>query len=166
MPLVKSLLVSILLCFPLSAVACAYHVGGESEDGPVLPGSTDLVLNTFYAQQKGSIAKLEPLQGMQGYLRASWWLKLLFEQLEDAGINDVYVVIADVQLWSKMDEQALLNGGIDIEIPEDRSNTIVLSEAALSALVTQSIDIPQAIHLGIFQVYQDTLGLKDKLLQI
>lgn len=164
MSVVKTFLVSILLCFPLPVLACAYHVGGESDGGPVLPGSTDLVLNTYYAQQKGSIAKLEPLEGMQGYLRVSWWLSLLFQQLEEVGINDVYVVIADVQMWSKMGEQTRANRGIDIDIPEDRTNTIMLSEAGLNALVTQSIDIPQAINLGVLTVYQDNLGITEKLI--
>ncbi|MBC7003542.1 hypothetical protein BIZ37_13330 [Photobacterium sp. BZF1] len=165
MSFIKNYLVSMLLCFPLSVFACAYHIGGESEDGPILPGSTDLVFNTFYAQQKGSIDTLEPLEGMQGYFRVSWWLNLLFQQLENAGIHNAYVVIADVQLWSKMGEKTQFNRGIDIEAPEDRSNTIMLSEAALSALVTETIDIPQAINLGLLRVYQDNLGFTGKLLQ-
>lgn len=164
MLLVKSFFISVLLLFPLSALACAYHVGGESEGGAILPGSTDLVLNTFYAQQKGSIAKLDPLEGRQGFLRVSWWLNLFFQKLKDAGIKDAYVVIADVQLWSKMGEEAQFNRGIDTDIPRDRSNSIVLSEAALHALVSQAIDIPQAIDLGVMTVYQDNLGITEKLL--
>ncbi|GAL15348.1 hypothetical protein JCM19233_6366 [Vibrio astriarenae] len=106
---------------------------------------------------------LDPLQGTPGYRRAAWWLTVLSKQLEAKGVQEINLVIVDVQLWSRM--KVIPHGiELDIQIPDNRSNTLMLSEAALSALVNETLSFDQALQLRVVQIHQDNIGIREQLL--
>ncbi|WP_026971825.1 hypothetical protein [Aliagarivorans marinus] len=152
-----------MLVLPSIAYPCRFHSGSESADGPILPGSSDIILQSHLAQQTGEMTPLAPLSGMRGYRRAAWWLTLLSRRLEALGLADLHIVIVDAQMWSQMSSRHQQSVLLDIEAPIDRANTVMLSEAALAALVNQSLSFEQAMNLRVMQVYRDELGIREQL---
>lgn len=159
----RCFLAAVLLVLSASVFPCRFHAGGESADGPILPGSSDIVLQSYLAQQTGEMEQLERLDGMPGYRRASWWLTLLSRQLEEKGLTNLYVVIVDAQMWSKVGASMQMSMELDIAIPEDRTNTLMLSEAALGALASQTLNFEQALDLRVMQIHQDRNRLAERL---
>ncbi|WP_394245321.1 hypothetical protein [Vibrio astriarenae] len=156
--------VFVLTTYSIAANAVRFHAGGESADGPILPGSSDIVLQSFLAQQTGEMETLDPLQGTPGYRRAAWWLTVLSKQLEAKGVQAINLVIVDVQLWSRMKSNTHMGIELDMQIPDNRSNTLMLSEAALSALVNETLSFDQALQLRVVQIHQDNIGIREQLL--
>lgn len=112
-----------VLLFSSIAFSCPFHMSMEYDDNsPVLPGTMQSVLAGMYAEQTGLINPVVTLEGIPAFQRASWWLNLFSRKLEKQGVNNVYILLADVPLWSSY---GISNEGkleVDINPPEDYAN--------------------------------------------
>jgi len=75
--------------------------------------------------------------------RAQWWLTLLNKQWPDKAAAESYIYLVDSQL---------LNGlTIHVPPPENAQQVMLLSEAALGALINNELSYEQAHELQIVQ---------------
>ena len=134
------------------------------DNSPVLPGTMQLVLAGMYAEQTGVINPVVTLEGLPAFQRASWWLNLFSRKLEKQGVNDVYILLADVPLWSSY---GISNEGkleVDINPPEDYANTIMLTHVGLQAIIEGNISMQEAFDNNIILIHKDQSKLKEKLI--
>jgi len=134
----------------LPVQACSYDGQFNNPFTESFPGSLDIAMATQSALEDNQLNKVDKLDGTQGLRRVSWWLKLMAEQHADELESVAYIYLVDSHLWSKV------NKGSQIEVhtvPEsdNPSSVMLLSEAALYALVHNRIDFDSASQLGIIR---------------
>ncbi|CAM2861489.1 hypothetical protein [Vibrio rarus] len=132
----------------LPAQACSYDGQFNNPFTESFPGSLDIAIATQHAIDNNHLTKIDKLEGKQGLRRTSWWLQLMAEQHADALESVAYIYLVDIHLWSKV------NPGKPMEIHatpqvENTTSVLLLSEAALYALVYNSVDFDRATQLGI-----------------
>ncbi|MGF1752754.1 hypothetical protein L4C33_04055 [Vibrio makurazakiensis] len=137
----------------LPVQACSYDGQFNNPFTESFPGSLDVAIATQSALEGNQLNQIEKLDGNKGLRRASWWLKLMVEQHADEFESVSYIYLVDSHLWSKV------NQGNQIEIhstppkPNNQSTVMLLSEAALYALVNDKTDFENAARLGIVHHY-------------
>lgn len=135
----------------LSVQACSYDGQFNNPFKESYPGALDIAIATQDALSDESLEHIKVLEGAQGLRRASWWLTLMTKHNANDLESVSYIYLVDSHLWSKVS-----NGDqIEIHVPpnsDDASSVLLLSEAALQALVSQKVDLQSAIELGIAQI--------------
>ncbi|WP_394242178.1 hypothetical protein [Vibrio astriarenae] len=111
-------------------------------------------MNTVYRQNQGQISSIKPLEGTAGYQRVSWWLQLFATQLQDHTIEPTPILIVDIAMWAQYQLDSRPNVILDTGRPDDVSNTIILTQAALNAIVQRQISFSQAAKLGLIDIYK------------
>ncbi|MFW7525467.1 hypothetical protein ACODM8_15210 [Vibrio ostreicida] len=142
-----------LLAFTISCTsfvtrACTYDGQFRNPFAESYPSSIDVAISTFDALNTGRIQDVKPLKGQQGLTRASWWLKLFINKYENELKSVTYIYLIDSHLWSKVSR----DNRLDIHIPTpfmEKEPVLLLSEAALNALVNGNVDLNGAKILGI-----------------
>ena len=130
--------------------ACSYDGQPNNPFTESFPGALDIAFATSDAFDSKQLVAVEALTGPKGLRQVSWWLKLMAKQYAKPLESVTYIYLVDSHLWSTLSEE----NGIDVHTSpalDDRVSVLVLSEAALSALVHGEIDFDQALSLGIIQ---------------
>ncbi|MGL4828795.1 MAG: hypothetical protein ACRCXG_05800, partial [Vibrio sp.] len=122
-------------------LACSYDGQFNNPFAESYPNSLDVALATREAIVSKKINQPKRLSGVQGFSRAQWWLNLLNRKwpAELGEINYIYLV--DTQLWSQRQSGQLK---IHVPAPEGAQKVLLLSEAALAALVGNDITFEEA----------------------
>ncbi|MDA0147966.1 hypothetical protein [Vibrio sp. LaRot3] len=151
----KALITALALIFSasisVSAVACSYDGQFSNPFTESLDGSLDVAFATREALDSKRLSSLEPIEGQKGLRRASWWLTLMVKEYQKELHSIGYIYLIDSHLWSK------LGGSQRIKIhssPEDtrQAKVLLVSEATLYAIVSNELELNNAIELGLVKV--------------
>lgn len=127
-------------------LACSYDGQFNNPFAESYPGSLDVALATREAIISKKINRPQKLSGVQGLARAQWWLNLLHRKWP-AELDEVsYIYLVDSQLWSQRQSGQLK---IHVPAPDDTQSVLLLSEAALAALIGNEINFEQANAMKI-----------------
>lgn len=150
--------IALMLSFSLWGVslplhACSYDGQFNNPFKESFPGALDIAIATQNAVTEMQLSSLKPLEGAQGLRRASWWLTVMAKQNATALESVSYIYLVDSHLWSKVaDGQKVEVHTSPTEGSEMRNaQVLLLSEAALQALVKEQVDLKQALELGVVQ---------------
>lgn len=143
-----------------TAQACVYDGAGGVSD--VDPDAVGVGFATGIALNDGELAAIESLAGQPALQRSQYWLAKLREILEAEGVTGVlHIYLVEGGLWSSVSDQDAIAGSSIIESaqrlklrthtlpPSGGERVLIVSEAALSALVLQAVSLAQAQKLGI-----------------
>ncbi|WP_159651053.1 hypothetical protein [Vibrio atypicus] len=134
----------------MAAHACTYDGQFRNPFSESYPGALDVAIATYEALDNHEIKTISTLEGTQGLRRASWWLQVLTEKHSNKIKPVSYVYLIDSHLWSQIDEEKRI--AVHSAPVSDASHSVILlSEAALSALIHEQVSFEQAIDLGIVQ---------------
>ncbi|MGL6258771.1 hypothetical protein [Vibrio sp. WXL210] len=148
----------VALTLSSASMGCGFHLSGEDGE-PLHPGSTYVIWRTITAEKTKLIEPVPSLEGEAGFRRASWWLTLLARQLEELGVEQTDILIADVPLWSRYEASGSRLIQIDTGAPSVPSSPLVLTTlSGLNALITGQIDLISALEQGFVQVRNDPDG--------
>jgi len=137
-------------CASFQSYACSYDGQPNNPFTESYPGSLDIAFATSAAVDNKQIEIVDELEGKQGLRRVSWWLKLMLDRHGNELQSVSYIYLIDSHLWSQVIEGASVNVHSS-PAQGERSSVLMLSEAALYALVHGKIDFAQALDLGIIQ---------------
>lgn len=131
-----------------SSHACTYDGQFSNPFAESYPGSLDVAIATYDALDLNYIEPVSALDGQQGLRRVSWWLQLMSQRFSSELTTTSHIYLVDSHLWSQLtkDNQIKVHSS-----PQNvgSTNVLLLSEAALSALVNKQIGFQQALDLGI-----------------
>lgn len=130
--------------------ACSYDGQFNNPFAESYPGSIDVAIATYDALDSQRFSAVSPLTGTPGLQRASWWLKLMADR-HSAQLESVsYIYLVDSHLWSKLETDQSIKVHL---APSDAKPTsvLLLSEAALNALIQKQMDFAQALELGVIR---------------
>lgn len=145
----------LLIAVPNIANSCAFHINGEvGSESLYLPGSTQILMNTVYRQNQGELSSISHLEGIAGYQRVSWWMQLFSSQLQNYIAEPTPILIVDIAMWAQYQPDIHPRVVLDTGRPKDVSNTIMLTQAALSAIVLEEISFSDARTIGILNIHQ------------
>ncbi|MGF1718544.1 hypothetical protein L4D20_00700 [Vibrio kyushuensis] len=130
--------------------ACSYDGQFNNPFTESFPGSLDIAIATQEALEHNHLQRIEALEGKQGLKRASWWLTLMAKDQKVDLESVTYIYLVDSHLWTKV------TNGNRVEVhatPSSAtpSSVMLLSEAALQALVQDKVDLQTAVDLGVVQ---------------
>ncbi|MGC9404496.1 hypothetical protein [Vibrio genomosp. F10] len=134
----------------LPVQACSYDGQFNNPFTESFPGSLDIAIATQNALEENHVKQVDALDGKQGLRRVSWWLKLMAKQHSSALESVSYIYLVDSHLWSKVTQ----GNQLDIHsspTSQAKLSVMLLSEAALNALIEDDLDLQGAIDLGIVQ---------------
>ncbi len=115
---VKGIFFGLLLASQFAA-ACGFHY---SADGSVAAsGAFHVVWRSVTLTKSHQIEAVPELPDEQAFRRASWWLRLLTQQMQQREITASHILLADVSLWSEFDSSATTPLMIDVAV-EDADN--------------------------------------------
>lgn len=136
----------------LTAQACTYDGQFSNPFQESYPGALDVAIATYEAMGSEKIAGVTSLKGAPGLRRASWWLKLMGDKYANQLESISYIYLIDSHLWSKVDGNQSINvhSGPNSELTSH--SVLLLSEAALQALIQGQLSFDQALRLGVVQV--------------
>ncbi|MGR5063893.1 hypothetical protein [Photobacterium sp. DNB22_13_2] len=128
-------------------LACSYDGQFNNPFSESYPGALDIAIATQKAIEGGELQRPEKLSGKPGLRRASWWLSLLDKQMTSSTYPETHIYLVDSQLWARYSPSKPII--IHSEPASSQDSTLMLSETALNALISQSITLEQAKVLGI-----------------
>ncbi len=129
--------------------ACSYDGQFINPFTESYPGSLDVVIATQKALANNQIVKPKNVEGAQGLQRAVWWLKLFVKNNQEVLPEEGYIYLADSHLWSKFTKM----GKVEVHAlaPQDNKHVLVISEYALSNLISKNISYEQSQQLGLVE---------------
>ncbi|GHD69748.1 hypothetical protein [Jeongeupia chitinilytica] len=137
-----------LLCATLisgQTMACGYDMLFDNPFTEGYPGAFDIALSTRQAIVEGQLQALQPLAGTAGLARASGWLNQVRTQLESSGMKTKFAVyLVDSRLWTRFDGSGAGVLMQSHQTPQPGDSVLLLSEATLSALLSQQMTFAQA----------------------
>ncbi|MDE1351613.1 hypothetical protein L9W80_15815 [Vibrio aestuarianus] len=135
----------ITLASPISW-ACSYDGQFNNPFSESYPGSLDVAIATQQAIRDQLIETPQRLDGGQGLRRASWWLNLMVERNPNLP-SGAYIYLVDRQLWSQYQAGNRLT--IHVDAPDPSAEVMLISEAALSNVISDKMTLNQARDLGV-----------------
>ena len=149
----KSILAAAILCqASLPVLACGYDEIFNNPFALGHTGSIGVALQTQQALEKGQINRVPSLTSEESLERAETWLDQLRGRLETAELpNKFSVYLTDAGLWARFDVR---NNSVSMEAhttPEENETVLVISEAALSALLNKQISAVDAEKMGLLR---------------
>lgn len=147
--------VLVKLCLVLSVLvacsswACSYDGQFNNPFTESYPGSLDVVIATQKALANNQIERPDRLDGLPGMQRVTWWLKLFVKNNREVLPDEGYIYLVDSHLWSKFTKAGKLE--IHAPAPDDQHHVLVVSEYALSNLVSDHISYDRSKQLGIIE---------------
>ncbi len=135
----------------LAAQACTYDGQFSNPFTESYPGSLDVAMSTYDALDSQTIDTISSLNGPSGLRRASWWLKLMADKYASELQSVSYIYLVDSHLWSKVEHGQSITVHSAPSDESSSSRVLLLSEAALNALVQGKVSFEQGITLGVIQ---------------
>jgi hypothetical protein len=150
MKIAFTLVTALIAQTSLPAMACGYDALINNPFTLGYSGSVVVALNTQQALAKGELSRIPQLTGTEGLARASGWLDQLRARLQTAQLPSRFsVYLVDAGLWTRFD---VLNDSVLLQshsTPEKDETVLVISEATLSALLRNQVNLEQAEKLGL-----------------
>lgn len=131
-----------------NAQACSYDGQFNNPFAESYPGSIDVAIATYDALDTQQFSPVPPLAGSPGLRRASWWLKLMAERHTEQLESVQYIYLVDSHLWSKIDTDRSIKVHL-APSGTQAASVLLLSEAALNALIQNQMNFVQAVELGV-----------------
>ena len=140
----KRPLVILLLLLSWPTFACVFHATLSADDMYIPQGADWTILRTLEHKNNQQLTAIAKLEGQAGFRRATWWLRLLSKELEDRGIEDTYIYLADVRMWSYYQASNPVKVSFETE-PKGDFPYLVLTQITLSNIVSGNISFDQAM---------------------
>ena len=140
-----------LLCLiPGMGQTCGYDALYPNPFEQSWPGTLDVAMATAAAVNDDRLARLPPLTGEAGFTRSQAWLQALKSRFQQAGVRGgVSILLVDSGLWSRLRGKESLLLQLHTAGPHPRDRMMLLSEAALDALLAGTLTIETAVQLGV-----------------
>ncbi|MGR5094025.1 hypothetical protein ACPV5O_15640 [Vibrio maritimus] len=151
----KHKLIFFILAFAtFSTSACLFHGSIGAPNAP--KGASWTLVTTQLQVNKGLLAPIPQLDGNSGFRRAMWWLTLLSRQMDTLDVEQTYVYLSDVGLWSYYDKHSVQRLQLEV-MPEGHSSYpyIVLTQTTLSNLLSGEISIGDALSNELILLSDD-----------
>ncbi|USD68024.1 hypothetical protein [Vibrio sp. SCSIO 43136] len=157
----KALALSCL--FSWSVASCPLHLGFDAVEQGSLPEAELLKFSSIFHVKHGDIEQPSDLVPSATFQRVSWWLTLFSEQLALSGLESALILVADIPLWSELDVEHPRSVSIDIAVPEQPKNVILVTQASLQAIVTKQIEMEHAMEIGLVRFHQANEHLRERV---
>ncbi|MEZ6960439.1 MULTISPECIES: hypothetical protein [unclassified Aeromonas] len=140
-----------LLCLiPGMGQTCGYDALYPNPFEQSWPGTLDVAMATAAAVNDDRLARLPPLTGEAGFTRSQAWLQALKSSFQQAGVRGgVSILLVDSGLWSRLRGKESLLLQLHTPGPHADDRVMLLSEAALDALLAGTLTIETAVQLGV-----------------
>ncbi|BEE18366.1 hypothetical protein VAWG006_26190 [Aeromonas enteropelogenes] len=140
-----------LLCLiPGMGQTCGYDALYPNPFEQSWPGTLDVAMATAAAVNDDRLARLPPLTGEAGFTRSQAWLQALKSRFQQAGVRGgVSILLVDSGLWSRLRGKESLLLQLHTPGPHADDRVMLLSEAALDALLAGTLTIETAVQLGV-----------------
>ncbi|MFM5441292.1 hypothetical protein ACET9K_17730 [Aeromonas enteropelogenes] len=140
-----------LLCLiPGMGQTCGYDALYPNPFEQSWPGTLDVAMATAAAVNDDRLARLPPLTGEAGFTRSQAWLQSLKSRFQQAGVRGgVSILLVDSGLWSRLRGKESLLLQLHTPGPHADDRVMLLSEAALDALLAGTLTIETAVQLGV-----------------
>ncbi|WP_421234509.1 hypothetical protein [Aeromonas enteropelogenes] len=140
-----------LLCLiPGMGQTCGYDALYPNPFEQSWPGALDVAMATAAAVNDDRLARLSPLTGEAGFTRSQAWLQALKKRFQQAGVRGgVSILLVDSGLWSRLRGKESLLLQLHTPGPHADDRVMLLSEAALDALLAGTLTIETAVQLGV-----------------
>ncbi|GEA51481.1 hypothetical protein VIN01S_22850 [Vibrio inusitatus NBRC 102082] len=136
--------VILLLLLSQPTFACVFHATLSADDMYIPQGADWTILRSLEHENNQQLTSVSKLEGQAGFQRATWWLKLLSKDLADRGIEDTYIYLADVRMWSHYQASNPAKMSFETE-PRGDFPYLVLTQITLSNIVSGTISFDQAM---------------------
>ncbi|MFQ2290929.1 hypothetical protein ACK323_05335 [Aeromonas enteropelogenes] len=140
-----------LLCLiPGMGQTCGYDALYPNPFEQSWPGALDVAMATAAAVNDDRLARLSPLTGEAGFTRSQAWLQALKNRFQQAGVRGgISILLVDSGLWSRLRGKESLLLQLHTPGPHADDRVMLLSEAALDALLAGTLTIETAVQLGV-----------------
>lgn len=140
-----------LLCLiPGMGQTCGYDALYPNPFEQSWPGALDVAMATAAAVNGDRLDRLPPLTGEAGFTRSQAWLQALKNRFQQAGVRGgVSILLVDSGLWSRLRGKESLLLQLHTPGPHADDRVMLLSEAALNALLAGTLTIETAVQLGV-----------------
>ncbi|WP_421179706.1 hypothetical protein [Aeromonas enteropelogenes] len=140
-----------LLCLiPGMGQTCGYDALYPNPFEQSWPGALDVAMATAAAVNGDRLARLSPLTGEAGFTRSQAWLQALKNRFQQAGVRGgISILLVDSGLWSRLRGKESLLLQLHTPGPHADDRVMLLSEAALDALLAGTLTIETAVQLGV-----------------
>ncbi|MFM5338375.1 hypothetical protein ACET97_17735 [Aeromonas enteropelogenes] len=140
-----------LLCLiPGMGQTCGYDALYPNPFEQSWPGTLDVAMATAAAINDDRLTRLPPLIGEAGFTRSQAWLQALKSRFQQAGVRGgVSILLVDSGLWSRLRGKESLLLQLHTPGPHADDRVMLLSEAALDALLAGTLTIEEALRLGV-----------------
>lgn len=137
-----------------SVNACALHFGFDFSDNQALHQAESVKMVSLFREKHGEVEPLPELSPTATFQRASWWLNVLAQEMEDQVPDETLILLADISLWAQFDGSQPRKITIDIAPPDEANNVIVMTQTSLNALVSKQLSFRQAMQKGVVEIHQ------------
>ncbi|MBL0456775.1 hypothetical protein JD499_06085 [Aeromonas enteropelogenes] len=140
-----------LLCLiPGMGQTCGYDALYPNPFEQSWPGALDVAMATAAAVNDDRLARLSPLTGEAGFTRSQAQLQALKSRFQQAGVRGgISILLVDSGLWSRLRGKESLLLQLHTPGPHADDRVMLLSEAALDALLAGTLTIETAVQLGV-----------------
>ncbi|BBU05608.1 MULTISPECIES: hypothetical protein [Aeromonas] len=146
-----------LLCLiPEMGQSCGYDALYPNPFEQNWPGTVNIAMATATAVSREQLPPLAALTGEAGFSRSQAWLQTLKSRLQQAGVGGgISILLIDSGLWSRVRGKESLLLQLHTSGPNPKDRVMLLSEAAISAMLNGSLTIEQGLQLGIVELQRD-----------
>ncbi|HDX8593461.1 TPA: hypothetical protein RQN76_004335 [Aeromonas dhakensis] len=146
-----------LLCLaPMGVQSCGYDALYPNPFEQRWPGTIDIAMATAAAVSSNKIAPLPILTGGAGLARSQAWLQTLKSRFKEANLHGgLSILLIDSGLWSRIRGKESLLLQLHTNGPNPKDRVMLLSEAAINAMLEGALSIEQGIQLGIVELPGD-----------
>lgn len=140
-----------LLCLiPGMGQTCGYDALYPNPFEQSWPGTLDVAMATAAAVNDDRLTRLPPLTSEAGFARSQAWLQALKSRFQQVGVRGgVSILLVDSGLWSRLRGKESLLLQLHTAGPYPKDRMMLLSEAALDALLAGTLTIEEALRLGV-----------------
>lgn len=147
----------VLLCLiPRMGQSCGYDALYPNPFEQSWPGTVNIAMATATAVSREQLPPLAALTGEAGFTRSQAWLQTLKSRLQQAGVGGgISILLIDSGLWSRVRGKESLLLQLHTSGPNPKDRVMLLSEAAINAMLNGSLTIEQGLQLGVVELQRD-----------
>ncbi len=159
-PLARLLLCALVLGASPTTRACGYDMAWDNPFQLSWPGSLDIAMATSAAISTDRLSPIPAIMGKEGFSRSYQWLNQLRASLKTTGIpGNVSILLVDSGLWSRLRGKQTLLLQSHTQGPVEGDRVVLLSEAAIDALLAGRLSASAAVALGVMRIDEDAGGV-------
>lgn len=147
----------VLLCLiPGMGQSCGYDALYPNPFEQSWPGTVNIAMATATAVSREQLPPLAALTGEAGFSRSQAWLQTLKSRLQQAGVGGgISILLIDSGLWSRVRGKESLLLQLHTPGPHPTDRVMLLSEAAINAMLEGTLTIERALQLGVVELQGD-----------